>query len=392
MSQRPISLSPDLQRLRDEGYDIRLMGGLAMLCDVPYVTADQQVARGILLSTLELAGDITTSPVQDHVASFVGETPCNEQGQPLEKIINPGGQLHSAPGVQANVSFSSKPNGGYLNYYDKLTAYARMLSGPAAVIDPDATAQTYPVVVEGEDDSVFQYLNTAASRAGIDVISQRLAVGPVAIVGLGGTGAYILDLLSKTPLAEIHLFDGDRYMQHNAFRSPGALSREELADVGQKVDHWASTYGKLHRHVIPHNVYVTAENINELHEMEFVFIAIDDGPARELIASALTAWGIPFIDVGMGVTERDSQLQALVRTTISTDGQRLEAAALMPTADTSEVNIYATNIQIADLNSLNATLAIIRFKQHCGFYCAEQETFNSLYFVDGNEIANQAKP
>ena len=64
----------------------------------------------------------------------------------------------------------------------------------------------------------------------------------------------------------------------------------------------------------------------------------------------------------------------------------------MPTADTSEANIYATNIQIADLNALNATLAVIRFKQHCGFYCSEQDTFNSLYFVDGNEIANEARP
>ena len=163
MSQRPISLSPDLQRLRNEGYDVRLVGGLVVLGDVPYVTTGRRVARGSLLSTLELAGDVTTSPVQDHVASFVGDIPCNEQGQPLDRIINPGGQLHSAPGIQANVSFSSKPNGGYLSYYAKLTTYARILSGPAAVIDPAATAQTYPVVVEGEDDSVFQYVNTAAS-------------------------------------------------------------------------------------------------------------------------------------------------------------------------------------------------------------------------------------
>ena len=139
----------------------------------------------------------------------------------------------------------------------------------------------------------------------------------MAIVGLGGTGAYILDLLSKTPLPSIHLFDGDRYMQHNAFRSPGALSREGLVAVGQKVNHWSSLYGKLHRHVVPHDLFVTAENINELQQMAFVFIAIDDGPAREPIASALAAWKIPFIDVGMGITERESRLQGVLRTTMA---------------------------------------------------------------------------
>jgi hypothetical protein len=37
--------------------------------------------------------------------------------------------------------------------------------------------------------------------------------------GLGGTGSYILDLVSKTPVNEILLFDSDDFLQHNAFRS-----------------------------------------------------------------------------------------------------------------------------------------------------------------------------
>ncbi|WP_318271316.1 ThiF family adenylyltransferase [Sphingobacterium cellulitidis] len=40
----------------------------------------------------------------------------------------------------------------------------------------------------------------------------------IAIIGLGGTGAYILDMVAKTPVKEIHLFDGDSFDQHNAFR------------------------------------------------------------------------------------------------------------------------------------------------------------------------------
>lgn len=41
----------------------------------------------------------------------------------------------------------------------------------------------------------------------------------VAIVGVGGTGSYILDMVAKTWVREIHLFDSDRFLQYNAFRS-----------------------------------------------------------------------------------------------------------------------------------------------------------------------------
>jgi tRNA A37 threonylcarbamoyladenosine dehydratase len=36
---------------------------------------------------------------------------------------------------------------------------------------------------------------------------------------LSGTGSYILDLLAKVPIREIHLCDGDDFARHNAFRA-----------------------------------------------------------------------------------------------------------------------------------------------------------------------------
>lgn len=37
MSPRPFSLSPDLKRLRDEGYFVQIKGSLLLMRDVPYV-------------------------------------------------------------------------------------------------------------------------------------------------------------------------------------------------------------------------------------------------------------------------------------------------------------------------------------------------------------------
>jgi len=51
-------------------------------------------------------------------------------------------------------------------------------------------------------------------------ITRRLELEKVAIIGLGGTGSYILDLVAKTPVKEIHLFDADALLNHNAFRHP----------------------------------------------------------------------------------------------------------------------------------------------------------------------------
>ena len=72
------------------------------------------------------------------------------------------------------------------------------------------------------------------------------------IVGLGGTGSYVLDLVSKTPVSEIHLFDGDKFYSHNAFRAPGAASIEELENVEYKTDRFANMYGKMRKGIVSH--------------------------------------------------------------------------------------------------------------------------------------------
>jgi len=51
MSQELISHSPDLKRLREEGYFVQIQGGFLLLRDVPYVNAQQQVRTGTLISS-----------------------------------------------------------------------------------------------------------------------------------------------------------------------------------------------------------------------------------------------------------------------------------------------------------------------------------------------------
>src|SRR5271157_4630750 len=231
MSQRPINRSADLKKLRDEGYDLEVRSGCLLVKDVPYVNSQKQVTRGILVIKLVLADD-QTGPPDTHVAYFAGDHPCNEDGSEIAQIKH-GSNAHSlAEGVPVNHSFSAKPKpaDSYPNYYEQVTTYVAILSGPAQRIDSTLTAKTFPVIVPDDDtDEPFNYTDTASSRAEIVEVTKKLAGKKIAILGLGGTGSYVLDLVAKTPVKEIHLYDRDTFYQHNAFRSPGAPAGTDLS-------------------------------------------------------------------------------------------------------------------------------------------------------------------
>ena len=321
MSEQLISRSGDLRRLREEGFEIEAVSGHLLVHHVPYVTPAREVTYGTLVSTLTLKGDVTTAP-DTHVAMFSGEMPCDENGAPLLAIINSSGHQQLADDVAVDHVFSSKPATGYADYYEKITAYIAMLASPAKRLDADASAMTFRVVEDCDPSSVFEYTETASPRAGIVMATAKLAVPRLAIVGLGGTGSYILDLVAKTPVGEIHLYDGDRFLQHNAFRSPGAPSRAVLERAPNKSRYFATIYQNMRRGIVAHDEHVTAANVEQLRDMDFVFLTLDHGPSRKLIVSKLEEWGVGFIDAGMGVYEIDGALGGLVRVTASTPKQR----------------------------------------------------------------------
>ena len=128
-------------------------------------------------------------------------------GRKFVKIEHSSSPQKICDGLVVNHSFSSKPKSGYVDYYHKMTTYISMISRHAKIIDPSVTAQTRHVIEANDPDSVFEYVDTASSQAGITALSSKLEIDKLAIVGLGGTGSYVLDLVAKTPVGEIHLFD-----------------------------------------------------------------------------------------------------------------------------------------------------------------------------------------
>jgi len=390
MSQRPINLSPDLTRLRDEGYALEIRSNHLLLHKIPYVNHERVVKCGTLVSTLTLAGECTAAP-DTHVVSFIGEFPCDQNGVEIE-ALRYGAAAQLAEDITVDFSFSNKPAGGYGDYYAKMTGYTAILENPAKALDPTATAQTYPPYATDEEEvTPFQYMETASSRAGIEALSQKLALSRVAIIGAGGSGSYVLDYVAKTRVKEIHLYDKDTLLTHNAFRAPGAASLAELEGQPKKVDYLREKYIGMHRGVVAHPYDLDGSNVGELDGVDFAFLCIDAGPAKASIVEKLEGLGVSFVDVGMGINFSEHGLGGILRVTTSTPARRDHFRSRAPMGGSTGDGEYDRNIQIAELNALNAALAVIKWKKLYGFYRDYENAYNSTYTIDSEMLISEDK-
>ena len=125
--------------------------------------------------------------------------------------------------------------------------------------------------------------------------------------------------------------------------------------------------------------------------MSFVFLCLDSGSAKKVIVEKLEDWAVPFIDVGMGVELVDDALGGILRitTSIPKTPQSAKSRQRISFSERGENNDYSRNIQIADLNALNATLAVVKWKKLCGFYRDLEKEHTSVYTIDGNILNNE---
>jgi len=391
MSHQLISRSTDLKQLRDEGYEVEVRGNYLLVHSVPYVNGQRQVRFGSLVSELTLAGDVTVRP-NTHVVHFIGDHPRSKDGTPIVQIAHASTTQQLLPGLVIHHSFSNKPAGGYANYYEKMTRYVDVISSAAKALDQTVDARTFKPIESSNEESVFRYIDTASSRAGIGMISGRVAGQRIAIVGVGGSGSYILDFIAKTPVKEIHLFDDDLYLQHNAFRSPGAALLDDLRRQVKKVDYFAEVYGRMRYGVVPHSIRLDDINVHVLNGFDFVFVCVDRGSVRKVVLNALRARRTPFVDVGMGVeVTPNDQLFAVCRTTAGTSEKTTHIDSRVPLADMEDDGVYSQNIQIAELNALNAAFAVIKWKKIAGIYEDIDHEHHSTYSTNFQLLTSEEK-
>ena len=389
-----ISHNSDLCHLAHEGFVMEICDGCLLVHHIPYLNTTGEIKEGLLMMELSLSGKNTIKP-KDHTAFWVGERPCDINGQPLPSLVNPAPRKLTCKGITNDFYFSCHaekeefpPVGDYPDYYEKVKHYFDIIAAPALNLKPSIwTLINFPLDVS-PDNSPFCYIDTNTSRARTNHLADKFKGLKIGIVGLGGTGSYLLDLIAKTPVAEIHLFDADVINNHNAFRAPGAMSEADLSKAPKKVDYFASLYSNMHKHVLPHAVMVTQETLHLLDHLDFVFLSLDSVSAKQQIANHLLDHGIPIIDSGMGIDlNPDGRLSGMLHVTIGTSDCYKHLSQVMGSAEADQ-DIYTNDIQIAEMNALAANLSVIRWKKMIGFYANISHEAYSVYTINSNDIDN----
>lgn len=383
------SHNDDLKRLLEKGYALELDGSYLVVRDIPYLDDGKNLKIGAIVTKLVFV-DQRLVQQEDHQIFFCGSHPHTIEGSP---ILNLGGGAASLalidPTLVVQRSFSNKPPNGFSDFFAKIESYVSIISGPAMELH-STSPFTFRVGREATSGSVFKFHDTMTSRAEIGDLSEKFHDEVIAIVGLGGTGAYILDFMVKTPVREIRAFDRDAFHVHNAYRSPGRLEDGELGKT--KAEVYAARYGNFRSGLVVEPKFIDASSGVDLDGVTFAFVAVDKGSSRSAIFDVLLSRRIPFIDVGMGLDRKRGPLGGMLRVTYYSADRGLEVRgrgfAEVVDAPGDE---YRTNIQIAELNAINAGLAVLKFKQLRGFYADDDAPYHLLFGVDDLRAVGESR-
>ena len=141
---------------------------------------------------------------------------------------------------------------------------------------------------------------------------------------------------------------------------------------------------------MPHRERITSENQSLLEDCDFVFVCVDKAKSREAVVQILLGLGKPFVDVGMGLSRLSGRVDGGLRATLvdETTREKVIADSTLPTWEDAD-DLYDKNIQISELNALNAALAVILFKQRYGFYESADPIYNVLLSLSKLKLFTQ---
>ena len=298
-------------------------------------------------------------------------------GNPIESYIDGDGKTWSNISIRKGGRGSPEEDG---SASDLIHRYAKQIVGAVSAAGYSETAF---LAMPGP----FKIPNTFEARAALGPVQDRIRDQRIAIIGLGGTGAYVLDLIAKTPVIEIHILDSDDVKWHNFMRAPGAPTAEEieLRRKGRlrKVDYYHSKYASLREGIHPHAVRVDSPSILgeflTAHPIDYAFVCIDqltegDSPRQDVVYCALSEAAVPFIDSGVSITVEDRAVRGAVTTSAYGAGSMAWKDAIPNARVEGNVPGYR-NVQLPEVNALAASLAMMEWRRRTEQYVDESTSF-----------------
>ena len=243
----------------------------------------------------------------------------------------------------------------------------------------------------------FKIPNTFEARSGIGSVQDHIRHTRIAIIGAGGTGAHILDLLTKTPV-EIHLLDSDDLDWHNFMRAPGAPTTDEIESQDDeplsKVAYYHAKYSSLREGIHAHAIQVDSPlqfaEFLEAHPIDFAFVCIDqlsdsDSPRQDAVYEALSEAGIPFIDSGVSITLDGTAVRGAITTSFYPAGS-MEWKDAIPNARARGDLPGYRNVQLPEVNAMAASLAVMEWRRRTGQYISKSDSFLHRFRLESPRI------
>lgn len=127
-----------------------------------------------------------------------------------------------------------------------------------------------------------------------------------------------------------------------------------------------------------------------LDQVDFAFLCIDGTAAKRPIIEHFERTGKSLIDLGTKLRLTPTGVSGTVRITTSVPAMRSHVRDMnrIPFPMDSRGDDDASDLQVAELNALNAALAVIRWKKLYGFYADPLGEHHAVYSVDGNHVLN----
>lgn len=368
----------DLRRLVEKRYSLSIISAHVVVNDVFYLDTQGQCQKGRLAASLNHPTPETLGAPHNHQMYWSGSQPYYRDGSAIP--LGTGGVVTVQVGdttYTRHLSIKPLPPAEekYSTYSEMIEHYVAVISAPAQS-KFKVTPLTGAVYDVPEDTSPFKVQDTFSAKAEILDLNKLLANDRIAIIGLGGTGSFVLDFMVKSPVHTIDAYDFDIFAVHNGFRSPGEVPFEGFGKP--KTELYRRKYEPFRHRLNFHNKRVGKGDEALFAQTTFAFVCIDDGESRGEICDMLISLGIQFVDVGMGIEKEVDGLDGLIRTTLFMRGTAPVAIKKVPLDRRNEDDIYRVYVQIAELNALNAALAVIRYKQLRSFYFDERHYYQSF--------------
>lgn len=366
------------------GFAVRVESDVVRAIGVPCLLA----GGGVGTCTIEKSCDSASGKPTDRIGGAVHAVRItldeerdgrvyHADGKPIENCIGGDGKTWSIVSMRKGSQDSPEEDE---STSDLIHRYAKQIVGAASAA---CNSETASLTIRNP----FKIPNTFEARAAIGPVQDRIRNQRIAIIGLGGTGAYVLDLIAKTPVMEIHLMDSDDVDWHNFMRAPGAPTAEELESRHggclRKVDYYYSKYASLREGIRPHAFRVDSQSkfgdVLSAHPIDYAFVCIDqvadsDSPRQDVVYRTLSEAAVPFIDSGVSITVDDRIVRGVVTTSAYTAGSVVWRDAI-PNAKVEGKGPGYRNVQLPEVNALAASLAVMEWRRRTDQYVSESTSF-----------------